>query len=264
MIHDRKKRYQSLCKEVANYTFSAADDESLKSVFEPCPACKEINLWTYWHGWESLNEQDDSVHPKILLVGQDWGSYYLEGDETAEKRLEMLGSDPAKYTQIFSSLNNGPVTDKNLKDLFVDPEGFSCDLDKKQPDLFFTNLIPWYRKKEENISGFRRAWLTGFVKKYFRDLVRILEPEVVMCLGKNTYLGVLDSLGLRKENPIRQRSYTEFLDSKRNYVDYLIEEEIHCTVWALKHCGGQGSAGRCIAIQREDWKEVLKKCTWNV
>lgn len=170
----------------------------------------------------------------------------------------MLGSDPAKYTKIFSLPNNGSATDENLKDLFADPEGFSCDLDKKQPDLFFTNLIPWYRRKEKNISRFRTAWLTDFVKKYFRDLVRILEPEVIMCLGKDTYLGVLDSLGLRKENPIKQRLYTEFLDSGRNYVCYPIEEQIHCTVWALKHCGRQGSAGRCVDKQREDWREVLK------
>lgn len=43
-------------------------------------------------------------------------------------------------------------------------------------------------------------------QKYFRDLVRILEPEVIMCLGKDTHLGVLDSLGLRKENPIKAKT----------------------------------------------------------
>ena len=39
-------------------------------MFEWCPDCREINLWTYWQG-------KDAKDVKIVVVGQDWGNYHL-------------------------------------------------------------------------------------------------------------------------------------------------------------------------------------------
>lgn len=34
-----------------------------------CDFCEEINLWSYWEGGR------DHLDAKVLLVGQDWGTY---------------------------------------------------------------------------------------------------------------------------------------------------------------------------------------------
>lgn len=257
MIKNRKKKYLSLCKKTGNCILDGDSNQSLRTVFEVCSECEEINLWTYWQGRKSLDEQDDSVHPKILLVGQDWGCYTQSDNETVKEQLERIDDDPEKYIKTFYSPNNGIVTDRNLKILFNNQKGLHYDLDKEQPDLFFTNLIPWYRKEGVKISGFKRAWLTPAVKEYFRELVEILEPKVIICLGKNTYHGVLDSLGLDKDNLMKQ-SYNTFLNSGKNYRCYKTASDFKCKVFAMAHCGGLGVRNRCIDKQVDDWRQVCK------
>jgi hypothetical protein len=39
--------------------------------------CREINLWTYWQGWQYAKK---TPHIRILLLGQDWGNPYSGQD----------------------------------------------------------------------------------------------------------------------------------------------------------------------------------------
>ncbi|MCQ2510902.1 MAG: uracil-DNA glycosylase family protein, partial [Lachnospiraceae bacterium] len=64
--------------------------------------------------------------------------------------------------------------------------------EKTYEDLFFTNLIPGFRASGKSTGGFSQNWITETVKEEFKALVEILEPQIIICLGRAVYESVLD------------------------------------------------------------------------
>ena len=177
MDANRRKRYRELVASVkGSYGPYEPDHEGLRLSW--CEDCEEINLWTYWQGRGNLAAN-------IMLVGQDWGSPW---DENAQPTMEQIRL--ANAHQAYDYLHNNPsVTDRNLIRLFRE---IGYDITKPCPDLFFTNFVLGYRNKGIS-GGYRKKWADRD-KEYFSELVNIVTPRVVLCLGRSTFEAVLSAM----------------------------------------------------------------------
>lgn len=239
---NKQREYQQLIEDVISSYSNAPKDPNSKGVYMTwCEDCHEINLWTYWQGRGHLE-------PKILLVGQDWG---CPSDYKGVIRniQEIEKDDNAAYFG-----NEVSVTDQNLSCLFKEI-GYPDILKKRYDDLFFTNLCLGYRS--EGTSGnLKKSWLKrdyGF----FKRLVLILDPEIIICLGKDTFEGVLEALGIEKP---MIRGYNTFIESKDNPV-----RNGHVKIYGFAHCGTMGTLNRnggkdtSLDKQISDWKKILEQ-----
>ena len=213
----------------------------------PYEPCDEINLWSYWQG--GVNH----LNAKILLVGQDWGSMDTEKYEEArivENIVQKKKIEPNKYLSYVDG-NTNP-TDKNLIKLF---DSIGYDITKECPDLFFTNLALCYRADSKISGGFKTIWANN-CGEFFKELVDIIKPKVILCLCRGTYEGVMKALGGQAE---MVKSYNDIIGKPSVVGGY--------NVFPLAHCGSMGTANRNkgkdkhtdkLHYQKEDWKEIQK------
>ncbi len=223
----------------------------------PYEPCDEINLWSYWQG--GVNH----LNAKILLVGQDWGSMDTEKYEEArivENIVQKKKTEPDKYLSYVDG-NTNP-TDKNLIELFKElkyqnnGKEESYDITKECSDIFFTNLVLCYRADSKISGGFKPIWASN-CGEFFKELVDIIQPKVILCLGRGTYEGVMKALGGKAESG----SYNKIIDK------HTPSEAGGYKVFPLAHCGSMGTANRNkgkdkyedkLHYQKEDWKAIQK------
>lgn len=129
---------------------------------------------------------------------------------------------------------NDSITDKNLIQLFR-TIGFNILSD--DPKLFFTNLVMGYRLQGTS-GGFKTAWANADAP-FFRRLVDIIHPRVLLCLGKDTFRCTLRALGLQHLPVIR--NYNRFIESSENPVKIHLCDGETALVFALAHCGVMGT-----------------------
>ena len=245
----KQEKYRKLVERVkASYAIYDKNQEPIKDKLYWCRECDEINFWTYWQGRGHLDA-------KIMLVGQDWGNPWEGSCEGFLKKVK--GTTSGTITDYMK--DNDSITDKNLAQLFRE---LKPDLDISQPceDLFFTNFVLGYRTG--NISGnFKKAWARKD-SKYFRELVNIIEPKVVLCLGRSTYEAVIQVLDPQKK--LRIGRYNAFIESGDNPRTVLLESGKEAAVFALAHCGAVGTMNRNrgyehakgLDLQKKDWERI--------
>lgn len=221
-----------------------------------CDLCQEINLWTYWQGRGNQKIE-------ILLVGQDWGCAFDSNFEKMKNVIEQMnnGNDAIDYAE-----NTNNPTDMHLIELF---KVLGYDLHKKNPTLFFTNLALGYRKNG-TAGGLKKEWLTDDVK-YLLRLVNIVQPKLILCLGKDTYEVVSSSLNGKK---IQIERFYEALENNSNYADVKLESGENVRVYAVAHCGSYGIMNRKkyasqllknedgLELQKQDWLKI--KEYWDI
>lgn len=245
---NKRERYRKLIEKVkASYPPEGSARE-----LTWCDDCDdEINLWTYWQGRGSLD-------PEILLVGQDWGN-------------------PAKLIRPMAETKAGPPydeskmspTDKNLETLFDKVLGIPINKKGRNKKLFFTNLVLGYRTGNE--SGGMKAFLMKKDKNFFKELVDILCPHVVICLGQATFKTALAAY--KKSLPYKGK-FIPALDARNNFVDIdKIRADGSVRFYGVGHCGALGCINRIryqdASLKRqkiskedgeqkqiEDWKEI--------
>ena len=211
---------------------------------------QEVNAWTYWQGVGVRS-------PKVMVVGQDWGS-----SEAAKKYFdaidEMITEDVKYHDEVcyFKYINGKDFdTDNNLaKGLrYLGYEDVKC---KRYPDLFFTNLIPGYRKMDKSTGGFNASWISEEVEKDFQSLIKILQPQIVICLGKDTFKYATKIMGIK--NVLGKMSWNEFLNKQKNPVKINLDSEKSVLFFAMPHPGYFGVLNRKkfgYTID-DDWKKV--------
>ncbi|MCH5213027.1 MAG: hypothetical protein J1G06_08425 [Oscillospiraceae bacterium] len=219
--------------------------EKVKKSYPPklvwCDECKdEINLWSYWQG---------SLNPDILLVGQDWGNPFTDKGKDVI-RMVKCGE--------MNESNAPSDTDRNLSRLFK--ESLDIDIWKKSDRLFFTNLALGYRTGNESGGSYNKYLNKD--KDHFKELVSILRPKVVICLGKDTYVYALKAYDKKITFP---KGFNYALDNKDN-----TEDIDGIRFFGMAHCGSLGILNRCrygnkktnvsaaagLDLQIKDWKEV--------
>lgn len=244
-MENKQRKYQSLIERVkASYPVRDLSDDGKELRLYWCEDCKEINMWTYWQGRGNLDA-------KVMLVGQDWGcpwdAEYLPTLEQVRKANEY---------QEYDYLNNNPSpTDNNLARLFAE---LGYDIGTQCPELFFTNFILGYRAKGFS-GGYKNSW-AEHDKGYFKELANIVEPKVILCLGRSTFEGVLSAFDA---NPsIRIKSFNAFIEGSNNPVAVTLESGETAYVFALAHCGAMGTLNRNgkkstnLDKQLEDWRKI--------
>ena len=225
-----------------------------------CEDCREINLWTYWQG---------SLDAKIMLVGQDWGSPWDDGALETMQKIQRANTCGERFFPILTGKNVNP-TDSNLKKLF---HVLGYDVTKKEPDLFFTNFILGYREHGTS-GGFRQQWVRDDAP-YFKRLAEIIEPETIICLGKNTFEGVMYALTGKMK---RVRGFNRFLNSGENHRTVSLPFGEPIRVYAVAHCGtigtmnrnrgkkakdGSALSSRDITVQKQDWQRIRTNGTYK-
>lgn len=246
--------YRDLCDEVKDSYIQrtgSKEDQKDKVYMLGCNSCQEINLWTYWQGRGNVGK-----NIKILLVGQDWGC-------TSDSNSSILMNNIAKMNQgINANYLDGVnvcITDKNLIALF-ESIGYKDISRIKYDDLFFTNLCLGYRNKGTS-GGLKAKWINRD-RGYFRSLVEIIRPEVIICLGKDTFKGVTREFGVKTE--VNKEKYPAFIE-KRDPAIITLEDGKTIATFALAHCGAMGTVnrnkgldipGNDITVQKTDWNFV--------
>lgn len=208
-----------------------------------CSACEdEINLWTYWQGRGNLD-------PEILLVGQDWGNPVPKPGTPRLSLDEFKAGPPYDTSRIFP-------TDRNLMELFRQVLGI--DLNQKVENLFFTNML----------LGYRTVKTSGYLKMpidrdriFFKELIDILQPRVVICMGQAVFDAALDAYG--EPHPYTG-SFRRALDERKNVFDIG-----GIRFFGMGHCGRLGCMNRAgnqkgadektgLRMQMQDWEQITK------
>lgn len=201
--------------------------------------CHEINLWTYWQG-HGLTDFSDV---KIMLVGQDWGSEKFETDSI--KRIQEIQNNERDidYDKKMKS-----TTNRNLYELFL---CLGYDISKPNPHLFFTNYSLGYRRDSE--TGDMTKALLEKDKAAFDKLVDIVQPKVIICLGKLVSEMVIDST---------INDFGKTLDHGVISPNLPAHKEIK--VYCVGHCGGRGVSNRGgIENMKNDWLNIKKDMEQN-
>ena len=251
----KQDRYKQLIADVRQSYFSRQGEQYAASVkLLWCEYCKlEINLWSYWQ---------NSLDARIMLVGQDWGCPCDESSLSTMQRIRQVNEGTGEA--FFPDFDGASIwtTDNNLAVLF---QILGYDIHKKQPDLFFTNFVLGYRNHGTS-GSFRQKWLRDDAP-YFKPLAEIVEPKVILCLGKSTYEGVVYSLTGQMK---RINGFNRFLDSGENYQDIPLDAGHSVRVYAVAHCGTIGTmnrnrgkkkpdgsplSSRDLTIQKQDWEK---------
>lgn len=230
-----------------------------KTYIKGYEACDEINLWTYWQG-------RGVYQPKIMLFGQDWGYPFANLDNGMAERLDKCKNQPINPVDdgtchYFDDLDENRLvfkTDNNLAELFRSlGMGYDDLLHVRYDDLFFTNVCLGYRNRG-NSGNFKKSWITDVEKYVYPELIDILQPKVIICLGKETYEGFLCVMG--KKDSRDKSNFNQFIE-ENNLNPYKID---HIPVFVFAHCGSMGTLNRnnkkdaSLDLQKQDWNYIKK------
>lgn len=254
LCHYVKRAYKEL--EAYNVKMHAGTDMTYMRGYD---LCDEINLWTYWQGRGVYN-------PKIMLIGQDWGCPFVHAGDGLEVRLKASKDQPIKPEDdreclYFQNMQINKIdfkTDENLAELFQSLNfGYDDLLHVRYDDLFFTNICLGYRNSG-NSGNFRKSWITDVEKYAYPKLVKILQPEIIICLGLNTYESFLLAMG--KKDDRKKSPFNNFIDTNNKN-----PFELDGTpVFVFAHCGAMGTLNRndklntSLEVQKRDWQHLLK------
>ena len=135
-------------------------------------------------------------------------------------------------------------------------------MNKKEKNLFFTNLALGYRK-HSSTGALSKEYLKKDTE-YLKRLTNILHPKVVICLGKDTYEIAASALC---ETKVRANNFYELLNSGNNYSEFCLEDNEKVRVYGMAHCGNYGVMNRKkhsktkqeedgLKLQKLDWLKV--------
>ena len=203
--------------------------------------CNEINLWTYWQG----HGLTDFSNVKIMLVGQDWGSE--DGQKDAVNRIkEMWEHKRDHYYK--NDIHDRELVNPTERHLCI---LFSClgekyEITKYNPRLFFTNYLLGYRSGSQ--TGNMTKKMLGKDKRAFETLVDIVQPKVIICLGKIVSEMVIGS---------RIKGFKNKLDAGVITANYPKNNDIR--VYCVGHCGNWGVSNRGgLNDMKKDWENIKK------
>ena len=249
---EKIRQYNQLVYDVDHFDAKALSEINLETFSEHYSDdlrqinLKEINLWSYWQGGRSHLDAD------ILLVGQDFSG--LEGDnpllDYQKDRFDYL-KDIAGYS----------TTDNNLCKLFAEL-GFPDLRNNRNTyrQLFFTNFVPWYRKNmERNSGGFNPKWIAPSLP-FFKRLVEIIEPKIILCLGQEIFIAVLKAGGKSH----KRGGYNKVIETGAVEIEI---GSVKSAVYPLAHPGSLGTSNRKrgtsekdgLSLQKADWRKIAEK-----
>ena len=221
---DKKFEYDQLVEKRLNCNH--CENLTNPSEFPDMDSC-EINPWSLWQG---------NLNADILLVGKDWGGveYFLKNE----------GRDSGKFT-----------TDRNLVYLFNNVLGIPLRNPREETNnelAFFTNVVLCLRegslttKTEKVDDAYLKKCSFDCAKKYLRPLIGIINPKVVITLGKIPYDAVMTAYYLKAE-----KNLIDAVESQKSI--YLGDTT---RLFPVYHCGGKGLIIRNFETHIKDWERI--------
>ena len=179
-----------------------------------------IGPWSHWQ---------NGLDAEILVVGQDRGDF-----KSFEKTRGMEDDDNC--------------TNKNLQKLFRDSLGISLDKPgsgKKNGRLFFTDSILCLKKRRIS-AAVEQKYAVDCCSKFLKPLIHLIEPKVVITLGKIAYESMVRSYDLRL------LPLNEAIQSPEGF-----PVDTSSRLFPVYHCGERGwNVVRKGHLQLEDWKKI--------
>ena len=159
-----------------------------------------------------------------------------------------------RYYKLYNDKNN--PTDSNLCELF-ETIGIKNIFSERNPDVFFTNFVLCYRTNTSPMSGsFNNKWAEN-CSEYFVRLVNIIEPKVIICLGKSVYYSVMKTANVS----LPRKSYNTIIET---YAQKTKIGDVSCMVFPVAHCGAFGTMNRNrgsgetgLTLQKKDWLKIV-------
>lgn len=222
-----------------------------------------------------------------MVVGQDFGNYeeakaygyFKNWMKTPEAQSKSVSQ---KYIEWIKGSNS--PTDKNLIKLTNDclGETYSAEIPGNE-NLFFTNLCLGYRSGYTISGGNVFAYLKHD-SIYLKRLIEIKQPEIVICLGADTYLasltGMVDVSDYDKYSEYFRLIDSDFwslLDNSDNSRDISVTGR-SITFFGVAHTGSNGRINRkrlskkhrnsgksALDLMHEDWRRIKRfiKCDYR-
>lgn len=109
------------------------------------------------------------------------------------------------------------TTDKELQRFVEEYLGYADICKKHHNELYFTNLIPGYRDSRLSTGNNAEVQkgITPYVIDNFKNLVEILKPKIIICLGKLVSESIADAYG-KKDEITQYENFNKFLDVELN------------------------------------------------
>lgn len=192
---------------------------------------EQIGPWSRWQG---------NLNAPLMVVGQDWGGidYFVESNKDKDK-----GRDKRDNPTDLNLIKLVKIADFLIQDVYL-PEG--------QNVLFFTNAILCLKqgKLSDNVSDEDRKARECFknCESFLRRQIEIVNPAVVVGLGKHAYQAILSGFNLKAgkfSEEVEEENGRELLNG------------IH--VFAVYHCGKKSTnMNRPMEAQKKDWMRIRK------
>lgn len=214
-------------------------------------AGEEVNLWTFWQGRGHKNVE-------IMVVGQDWGNPTAEKNEITMANIEngegYFANGAKKYP-----------TDIALAGLF-ESIGIEDIFTRSDDRLFFTNFYLNYRVGKET-GHMCKSKMMAFSNE-FKELVEIISPKIIICLGKLTYDCACETLIGKDYN--KSSNLTEYCNKLNEWKNF-DDTPNGIRIYGMVHCGASGvninrfnftneappyKTNRKISLMEHDWKQV--------
>lgn len=189
MLNEKEEKYIELVKDIKRCTICQSikapayceDGEYLVNdchgIVDEQKICIDniyVNRWNMWQG---------NLDADIMVIGLDFGKIPIENINQPEIHhwwKEKQQSDSEKLSEWKSP------TDKNLYRIFKKVFGNDFVLTQRCDKLYFTNVACCYRQK--GTSGtVNNAWYAFCARKYLGRLIQIIAPELIICLGLQTF-----------------------------------------------------------------------------
>ncbi len=249
-IDEKRTAYKDLVSDVRRCDKLSDCNRNSKVQLEQCKICKEINLWSYWQGGV------DHLNADILLVGQDWGRFNDSNYPVLSNIISsrsLSDSTTKRYYEMNTSIF---TTDSNLCELF-ESIGIKNIASERNLRVFFTNFVLCYRTKESPTSGsFNNKWAEN-CSEYFVRLVNIIEPKVIICLGKSVCYSVMKAANVS----LPRKSYNAIIETCAQKAKI---GNVSCMIFPMAHCGTFGTMNRNrgpgengLSLQKKDWLKIV-------
>jgi uracil-DNA glycosylase family 4 len=177
-----------------------------------------IGPWTQWQG---------NLHADLMLIAQDWGG--------TEYYIQYRGKE-----------EDTNITNKRVCELLTSI-GVSIELPNRDGErmLFFTNAVLCFRPGLLTTGPqIKSRCFTNCSTAFLRPQVELVNPKVVVTLGRMAYRSLMTAYGKKPKERMRE-AVTEAVELT----------EGTCLV-PVFHPGNNGTRSRSFENQKQDWQRV--------
>jgi len=183
--------------------------------------CDEIGAWSRWQG---------NLDAELMVIGQDWG-------------------DVASFVREKGGSTNTSKTNTTLVELLASI-GFQIRLPRENSGrsaVFLTNAVLCLKDGGAQ-ARVREEWLSNCGTRFLRPLIDLVQPKMVVCLGKRAYHAAVNAYG------ISPGTFSRAVESE---APVPLTEGIYA--FAVYHCGARIlNTHRKLAAQLDDWQRIAK------